>query len=79
MLRNLTKRFIMNESIKVEPLASIQALYDIVTNVRVSNKRDENRMQVAKEHLRSIRRNFRSLNEKVNSLEEELNILKEEK
>ncbi len=69
----------MNEQLKFDPAASVQALHDIVTNIRVINKRDNNRISLAKEHLRGIRRHLRSLNERINSLEEELNLLKEEK
>jgi hypothetical protein len=79
MLRKITKQFLMNEAIKIDPAASVQALYDIVSSVRVTNKRDTNRISLAKEHLRGIKRQMRSLNEKIGSLEEELNLLKEEK
>ena len=79
MLRKITKQFILNEELKIDPAASVQALYDIVTNIRITNKRDTNRIQVAKEHLRSIKRQLRTLNEHVANLEEELNLLKEEK
>jgi hypothetical protein len=60
-------------------LASVQALYDIVTSLRVTNKRDNNRISLAKEHLRGIKRHLRSLNERIESLEEELKILTEDK
>ena len=79
MLRKITKAFLMNENLKVDAAASVQALYDIVSNIRVSNKRDTNRISLAKEHLRGIKRQLRSLNERIESLEEELNLLKEEK
>lgn len=69
----------MNESIKVDVSASIQALSDIVSNIRVTNKRDNNRLKLAKEHIRGIKREMRSLNERVVALENELNLLKEEK
>jgi hypothetical protein len=78
-LNNLTKSFILNETLKVDPSASVQALYDIVSNIRVINKRDTNRISLAKEHLRGIKRHLRSLNERIDSLETELNLLKEEK
>ncbi len=42
-------------------------------------KRDNNRISLAKEHLRGIKRQLRSLNERVVSLEEELKILNEDK
>ena len=79
MFRKIVKRFILNEQMKVDPAAQVQALYDIVTNIRVTNKRDTNRINLAKEHLRGIKRQLRSLNERIESLEEELNLLKEEK
>tara|TARA_R100000008_G_scaffold84556_1_gene72276 strand:- start:817 stop:1056 length:240 start_codon:yes stop_codon:yes gene_type:complete len=79
MLRKITKAFLMNENLKVDAAASVQALYDIVSNIRVSNKRDTNRISLAKEHLRGIKRQLRSLNERIETLEEELNLLKEEK
>ena len=69
----------MNESLKVDVSASIQALSDIVSNIRVTNKRDNNRLKLAKEHIRGIKREMRSLNERVVALENELNLLKEEK
>ena len=78
-LREITKKFLLNEDFRIDAAASVQALFDIVNNVKVSNKRDSNRMQVAKEHIRSIKRHIRTLNERVSSLEEELNLLKEEK
>jgi len=79
MLKKLTKQFLLNEALRVDPAASVQALFDIVSNIRVTNKRDNNRISLAKEHLRGIKRQLRSLNERIESLEEELNLLKEEK
>ncbi len=79
MLKKLTKKILLNEDLRVEPGASIQALYDIVSNIRVTNKRDTGRLQLAKEHIRSIKRQMRSLNERVSTLEEELKVLTEDK
>lgn len=79
MLRKITKAILLKEAIKVDPSASIQALYDIVTSIRTSNKRDTNRISLAKEHLRSIKSHVRSLNERVESLEAELKLLNEDK
>ena len=79
MFRKIAKRFILNEQMKIDPAAQVQALYDIVTNIRVTNKRDNNRISLAKEHLRGIKRQLRSLNERIDSLEEELKILTEDK
>ena len=79
VLRKITKALLLKEVIRVDPSASIQALYDIVTSIRTTNKRDTNRVSLAKEHLRSIKGHVRSLNERVQSLEEELKLLNEEK
>ena len=78
MSKKLTKNRLQLER-RVLPQSLLNRLYDIVNNVRVSNKRDNNRINLAKEHLRGIKRHLRSLNERINSLEEELNLLKEEK
>jgi len=79
VLKKLTKKILLNEDLRVEPGASIQTLYDIVSNIRVTNKRDTGRLQLAKEHIRSIKRQMRSLNERVSTLEEELKVLTEDK
>ncbi|HCT52800.1 MAG TPA: hypothetical protein DF712_10100 [Balneola sp.] len=79
LLNKITKQFIIQEKIKVDALASVQALFDIFENIRVTNKRDTSRISLAKEHLRGIKRQLRSLNERIESLESELNLLKEEK
>ena len=79
MINRLVKKILLGESLEVDPLASVQALYDIVTTIRVTNKRDNNRLSLAKEHLRGIKRQLRTLNEKVVHLEEQLSLLNEEK
>ena len=79
MWRKITKSFRLNENLKVDIPASLQALSDIVTNIRVTNQRDSNRIKLAKEHIRGIKRHMRQLNEKINSLESELSLMIEEK
>ena len=79
ILDKVTKKFLLNEAYTFDAFASIQALSDIVSNIRVTNKRDTNRLKLAKEHIRGIKRQMRTLNEKIESLEQELNLLKEEK
>lgn len=69
----------MNETLKLDAGAELQALSDIVSSIRVTNKRDNNRLKLAKEHIRGIKRHMRSLNEQVSVLEQELSLLKEEK
>ena len=79
VLKKLTKKILLNEDLRVDAGASVQALYDIITNIRVTNKRDTGRLQLAKEHIRSIKRQMRSLNERVNALENEIKVLTEDK
>ena len=79
IINEVTKKFLLGEGYTFDAFASIQALSDIVSNIRVTNKRDTNRLKLAKEHIRGIKRQMKSLNEKVDSLEQELNLLKEEK
>ena len=79
LLDGIAKKFLLNETYTFDPSASIQALSDIVSSVRVTNKRDTNRLKLAKEHIRGIRRHMKSLNEQVNSLEEQLRVLNEDK
>ena len=79
MLKKITKAFLMNETFKFDAGAELQSLSDIVSSIRVTNMRDSNRLKLAKEHIRGIKRQLRSLNEQVANLEQELNLLKEEK
>ena len=79
MLRKLTKNFLLNERLKINPAASVQALHDIINSVKTYNKRDTNRLQVAKEHLRTIKNHVRKLTEQVDNLEEQLRVLNEDK
>ena len=79
ILDKVTRKFILGEALNFDAQASIQALTDIVSSIRTTNKRDSNRISLAKEHLRGIKRQMRTLNEKIESLESELNLLKEEK
>ncbi len=79
LLNRITKSFILDEALKFDTMASIQALQDIFESIRPTNKRDNNRISLAKEHLRGIKRQMRSLNEKIESLEGEIDLLKEEK
>ena len=79
ILNQVTKKFLLNEKFNLDAAASVQALSDIISSIRVTNKRDNNRLKLAKEHIRGIKRQMKTLNEKIESLESELNLLKEEK
>ena len=68
----------MNEGKKdVNPNALLQALQEALSTMRPSTRRDENKIAVAKNHLKEITVSFRRLQEQVNILEEKLQVLEE--
>ena len=75
----ITRRFLIGEAYeKPEPFSYIQSLEEILNNI-TTNVGGKRRLQVAKEHLRNIRRSFRNLNNKIVMLEEQVQILEENK
>ena len=75
----ITRRFLIGEAYeKPEPFSYIQSLEEILNNI-TTNVGGKRRLQVAKEHLRNIRRTFRTLNNKVTTLEEQIKVLEESK
>ena len=75
----ITRRFLIGEAYeKPEPFSYIQSLEEILNNI-TTNLCGKRRLQVAKEHLRNIRRSFRTLNNKVTTLEEQIKVLEESK
>ncbi len=74
----MTRRFLMGEGKKsINPHALIEALSDTLSTLRPSSKRDENKIAIARGHLREITRSFRKLQEQVNMLEEQMRVLEE--
>ena len=78
-LNRITRRFLLGEgSAKaVNPQALLQAINEALSTLRPSSRRDENRIAVAKRHLREVTLSFKRLQEKVNTLEEKLQVLEE--
>ena len=75
----ITRRFLIGEAYeKPEPFSYIQSLEEILNNI-TTNVGGKRRLQVAKEHLRNIRRSFRNLNNKVTTLKEQIKVLEESK
>ena len=75
----ITRRFLIGEAYeKPEPFSYIQSLEEILNNI-TTNVGGKRRLQVAKDHLRNIRRSFRTLNNKVTTLEEQIKVLEESK
>lgn len=75
----IARRFLMGEAYEPPTTDSyIQSLEEIISNIK-TNISGQKRLDIAKSHLREIRRNFRRLNNKVYKLEEQLKILEEER
>ena len=75
----IARRFLIGEAYeKPSPFSYIQSLEEILNNI-TTNVGGKRRLQVAKEHLRNIRRTFRTLNNKVTTLEEQIKVLEESK
>ena len=76
----LTRRFLMGEAIeKPDAFSYIQSLEEALNSINPKSMRSENRLKVAKEHLRNIRKEVRNLNKQVTMLQEQINILEENK
>jgi hypothetical protein len=63
---------------EINPHALLQALSETLSTIRPRSLRDENKIAVARQHLKEITRSFRKLQEQVNILEEKLQVLEEE-
>ena len=76
----MTKEFLLGESSNSPSLISyIQSLSEALNNVTPRSKTDARRLEIAKEHLKSVKKGVRQLNERINLLEEKLQILEESK
>ena len=76
--RRMTKNFLLGEKLDTPSLMSyIQSLEEIVYKLRPSSKSENRRIEIAKEHIRNVKRHSRRLTEKVTALEERLSILEE--
>ena len=74
----MTKKFMLGESFQAPSIDSyLHSLKEALDGLRPSRKSDTRKLEIAKEHLREVRRNVRRLQEKVNLLEERLSILEE--
>ena len=75
----MTRKFLMGEAFEPPTTDSfIQSLEEILSNIK-TNVGGQKRLEIAKSHLRELRRNFRRLNNKVHKLEEQLRVLEEER
>lgn len=57
----------------------IQGLQEIISNLKPRSMAETRRLQIAKTHLREVKRFARRMENEMSILQEELNILKESK
>lgn len=77
----MTRDFLLGESRSQEPsmLSHIQALEETLSRFQPRSQSDFRRMEVAKNHLRGMRRHARKLQQECDRLQEKLKVLEEEK
>ena len=76
----ITKKFMLGESFQTPSVSSyLQSLKETLDGLRPSSKSDMRKIEIAKEHLREVRRNVRRLQERVDLLEEKISVLEENK
>ena len=70
----------LNESLDEKNIFTyIQGLQEIISNLKPRTMTEKRRLQLAKTHLREVRRFARRMENEVSILQEKLNILEESK
>ena len=76
-LNTLTRAFLVNEGSQPGVPSYIQSIEETLSNLSPKTKSDARRIEVAKKHLREVRRQTRRLEESVVNLEDKLKLLEE--
>ena len=76
-LNELTKSFLIIEGKQPSLHSDIQSSDEALSTLSPKTKSDARRIEVAKKHLREVRRQTRRLEESVTNLEEKLKLLEE--
>ena len=79
LLDKLSRQFILNEG-EIPPssiLTYVQSLQETLNNMKPRTQTESRRLNIARVHLREIKKSARRLQEKVSVLEEKLSILEE--
>ncbi len=76
-LNELTKAFLVNEGNQPSVHSYIQSIDEALSKLSPKTKSDGRRIEVAKKHLREVKRQTRRLQESVSNLEEKLKLLEE--
>jgi len=81
LLNRMTREFIVNEGLTNGPdiHSYIQSLTEFLQSVKPRTLREANRIGVARQQIKEIRKMARRLDEKVNTLEEQVKLLEEYK
>ena len=81
LLSRITRAFITGEGKIPRPtiFSYIQSLNETLSNMRAKTQTEARRLDIAKEHLREIKKNARQLQERVQLLEEQITVLEESK
>ena len=74
----MTRRF-LTEGQLPSVASFIQSIEDVLTKLRPNTRTDERRVEIAKSHLKEIRRSVRRLQNEVTLLQEQLQVLEEAK
>ena len=77
-LDKMTRRF-LTEGQLPSVASFIQSLEEVLTKLRPNTRTDERRVEIAKSHLKEIRRSVRRLQNEVTLLQEQLQVLEEAK
>lgn len=57
--------------------ANIQSILEVMENIRLTSNRDRNRMALAKENMKKVRRHVKRVEERVTMLQEQVAVLEE--
>ena len=74
----MTRRF-LTEGQTPSVASFIQSLEEVLGKLRPKSRTDERRVEIAKSHLKEIRRSVRRLQNEVTLLQEQLQVLEEAK
>ena len=77
-LNRITRSFLMGESYDPTVLSSIQMIFEMLNELRITSQRDTNRIEVAKEQVVKVRRHVKRIEERNRSLEEQVQVLEEQ-
>ncbi len=79
-LHRMTRRFIMGEVFDPPTVKSyIQSLEETLNSLKPKTIKERNKIQIAKQHLKEVRRQVRRMEERLTILEEQVSILEEKK